>query len=143
MGKMQFKILVDSNFLVALSKEDDSLHKQALKVKARLKKERVKIVISNLIFIETVTVLSMRAGRKIAINAGEDLLSRNGIDIIRIGSEVELSAWEIFKDVKKKNMSFVDCSSIAVMQAEGINKFLTFDEEDFSPLRKKYSFSFY
>lgn len=40
-------------------------------------------------------------------------------------------------------MSFVDCSILTAMDAEGIDKLLTFDQEDFAPLRKKYRFSLF
>lgn len=136
------KIFVDSNYFIALFNPQDSLFKQATLANSKLEKDNPQIYISTYIFSEIVTVLSQRTGRVNAIHAGNQLLEGR-ISILQSTMETEELSWKIFNRVKKKNMSFVDCSSIAVMQAEGINKFLTFDEEDFSPLRKKYSFSFY
>ncbi len=39
--------------------------------------------------------------------------------------------------MNKKNMSFVDCSILAVLQYEGINALLTFDQKDFTPTIQK------
>ncbi len=137
------KIFVDSNFLIALNNPSDSLYERSLFKSREIEKEQITVVISNFIVIETVTVLSQRAGRKIAIEAGKRLIESGDYEIIEIAETRFQQSWSIFQDIAKKNMSFVDCSSIAVMQAEGINKFLTFNTEDFASLRKKYSFSFY
>lgn len=137
------KIFADSNFFIGLFNPADSLHKKAINTVQRLDKTKVQVYFSNLIFSEVVTVLSQKTGKKVAVEAGEELLKPDKYSIVHVGEDLSVLTWDIFQGISKKNMSFVDCSSIAIMQTEGINKFLTFDEEDFSPLRKKYSFSFY
>lgn len=132
------KIFVDSNFFVALYNSEDSLYERALATSRSLEKDPPRAFISNYIFLETVTVLSQRAGRKEAIIRGNQLLDNNNFQIIQITDSLQTSAWEIFCETPKKNTSFVDCSTIAVMQAEGIDKLLTFDREDFKPLLKKH-----
>ncbi|MBI4119919.1 MAG: hypothetical protein HY454_00450 [Parcubacteria group bacterium] len=56
---------------------------------------------------------------------------------------MQTSSWQIFKEIANKNVSFVDCSTIAVMKAEGIRHLLTLDLQDFKPLSKKYRFGLY
>jgi|SRR3989344_2537880 len=136
-------IFVDSNFFIALSNLGDSQHEKAVEVKKKITQGNYVLTITNLIFLEIVTVLSQRVGRQDAIGVGGKLLTDADIKIIHINTDLHQLSWEIFKEIAKKNMSFVDCSSIAVMDAEGIEKFLTFDHEDFKGLRKKYKFSFF
>jgi len=51
-------IFVDSNFFIALTNESDSHRQQAIAMSSLLDSIRVQLVISNLVFSETVTILS-------------------------------------------------------------------------------------
>jgi len=137
------EIFVDSNFFISLFNDLDSLHNKAKIIVERFVKSKPKIVISNFIFLETVTVLSQRVNRKTAYSAGEKLLNEEFCKIIHVDEGLQNVTWGIFHEVKKKNTSFVDCSILAVISYMGIKKLLTFDTEDFAGLRRKYSFSFY
>ncbi len=95
------------------------------------------------IFLEIVTILSQRRSRRVAIETGEYLLANPNVEIIHIGPVLQTSSWQIFKEIANKNVSFVDCSTIAVMKAEGIRHLLTLDLQDFKPLSKKYRFGLY
>lgn len=135
------KVFVDSNFYIALFNPEDALYNKAVQISKTIQKQDLKIFISNLIFMEAITVLSMRTDRKTAVETGIRLLENP--NFIHIDLPLEQKSWEIFKKIDRKNMSFVDCSILAVMQSEGIKKLLSFDEEDFSSLRKAYDFSYY
>lgn len=137
------RIFVDSNYFVALQNTEDSLHKKAIKATVRLAEENAKVVISNLVFLEVVTILSQRAGRKIANAFGSDLLSSPNIEVLHIGKSLQSDTWEIFKSISKKNISFIDCSILAAMRQQEIDSLLTFDRTDFSGLRDQYGFSFF
>ena len=137
------RIFVDANFFVALFNPQDTLYKEAIAKSQTIQKEKPLLVISNYIFLEIVTVLSQRVNRKTAITLGKHLLEDKQLQIVHIGTHLNNSTWEIFKEIEKKNISFVDCSSLVVMEFEEINKFLTFDRKDFAGLAKKYQFSFY
>jgi len=136
------KIFADANFFIARFSEDDSLHSRALVQVKKLEHNDPEIWISNLVFGEIVTVLSQRVGRQRAIRIGNYLLSGD-IRIAFVDEALNSLSWEIFQNIGKKNMGFVDCSILAVMRTEGIKKLLSFDEEDFSSLRRTYGFSFY
>lgn len=141
MGENNSKVFVDSNFYIALFNPEDTLYNKAVQVSKTIQKKGLKIFISNLIFLEAVTVLSMRTGRKTAVETGIRLLENP--NFIHIDLSLEEKTWEIFKKIDRKNMSFVDCSILALMQLEGINYLLTFDEKDFKSLQKAYSFKLY
>ena len=135
-------IFVDTNYFVALFNPSDSLHEDAREISKILAKENKQAIISNFIFAETVTVLAQRRGKDIAFRAGEYLLSHSS-RMIHIDEELQIKSWDIFREVEAKDMSFVDCSILAVMKREGIDTLLTFDKKDFQPLRKQFHFSFY
>lgn len=135
-------LLIDSNFVIALYNPVDNLHRKAKQISERLKSMRYKMYISEYIFLEIVTVLSQRGGREIAIQAGKDLLREKDFVFIQINEELHKITWQIFQEIKKKDISFVDCSILAAMRFFNIKKLLTFDKEDFTQLRRKYRFSF-
>ena len=135
-------IFIDSNYIIALFNPLDSLHKDALAVSLMLAEENRGAIISNFIFAETATVLAQKRGKDIALSAGDYLLSGSA-RLIHVDEELQKKSWDIFHDIAVKNMSFVDCSILAVLQSEGIPRFLTFDKKDFGPVCKQYRFSFY
>ena len=137
------RIAVDSNYFIALFNPDDALHKSTQSIAKKIVDEEITLVISNLIFLEAITVISQRRSRLIAIEAGNYLKYDSFIEIIHIDEALQERAWEIFQKIQKKDVSFVDCSVIACMRAEGIHRLLTFDRKDFAPLQKKFSFNFY
>lgn len=137
------RIFVDSNYFVALFNPSDALHKHALDLARRIDSQDISLVISNLVFLEVVTVLSQRIGRRVAIEVGEHLLTNPLVTIIHVDELFQLESWRIFQNIKEKNTSFVDSSIIAVMQSERINALLTFDVRDFKKLQRQYRFNFY
>lgn len=136
------KVFVDSNYFIGLFNPEDSLYQKANEIGSRLDRIAKRLVVSNFIFLETVTVLSQKRGRSAALEAGDYLLNSPVVELINIDHKLQQDTWQIFQDINKKNLSFVDSSIIAVMQAESINALLTFDTKDFASLRRKYKFHF-
>ena len=136
-------IFVDSNYLIALSNPNDSLHDIAIRLSDKLLKENTNLFISNYVFLEIVTVLTQRVNKEIALITGTELLQNRQVEIIHITKNLQQKSWEIFKMINKKNISFVDCSCIAVMEFENISTLLSFDKTDFIPLQKLLRFDFY
>lgn len=85
----------------------------------------------------------MKSGREAAVRGGEKLLESPRVRVVHINEELQEASWRIFRKVEHKNISFVDCSTIAVMKVEDIARLLTFDTEDFGKLQKHYRFSLY
>jgi len=137
------KVFVDSNFFIALFNPPDTLHQKAVAISRKIKKEKPRLYISNFIFLEVVTVLSQRVNRKTAITLGQHFLKDEQLKIINVNKQLNTFTWEIFKEIKKKNISFVDCSILAAMKTEGIKKLLTFDKKDFTSIKRNHRFSFY
>lgn len=134
------KIFVDSNYWVAFFNPNDAQYEKAVRTAGNFDKGTEFFVISNFVFLEVVTVLSQKKGRTAAKEAGEYILKNPSIEIIHINEELQEQSWRIFQEIQSKNMSFVDCSILAVMQEEGIKELLTFDTTDFKKLAKEYRF---
>lgn len=137
------RIFTDSNVFIASLWKEDKLHKRVQPIIKDFERRRLRFVISNLIFLEIVTVISQRVGRKAAIKAGVDLLEHPLIEIVHINEMLQEDSWQIFQKIENKNVSFVDCSILATMRAEGIPTLFTFDTNDFQKLQKQYRFRFY
>ena len=137
------RVFVDSNVLIAALRSEDTLHQQAIKTIVALEQQAEAMVISNLIFLEVVTILSQRVSRSVAVKAGNDLLLHPLVEMIHVTETLQTDTWQIFTAAKNKNISFVDCSIMAVMKAEGVKDLLTFDQTEFRSLRKDHRFRFW
>jgi len=137
------KVFVDSNFFIALFNPADNLHLRAIRASRKIEKDGFKLVLSNFIFLEVVTILSQKLSRRSATIFGKQLLSDRYLQLVHINRKLNGLSWQIFSDVKNKNISFVDCSCLAVMKAEEVKLILTFDKKDFQPLAEKYNFNIY
>lgn len=137
------RVFADANYFVALFNPADSLKAQALAVAQDISDSGITLVISNFIFLEIVTILSQKADRAISIGAGQYLLKNKRIEIIHIDEQLHQQTWELFQKVDHKNISFVDCSTLVILQAENISRLLTFDHTDFAKLKRYQRFSLY
>jgi predicted nucleic acid-binding protein len=135
------KVFIDSNYFIALYNPQDKLHEQAQAIAMQLKQQNPQVYLSTFTFIEITTVISQRVGRRASIAAGKDLLNDDNFTFIHSTKELEKRSWEIFQEVSQKNVSFVDCSIVATMRFEDIATLITFDNEDFIPLQRKYKFA--
>lgn len=90
-----------------------------------------------------VTILAQRAGRALAIKAGQRLHNTDAFTFIQSATKLDQASWKIFQTINNKNMSFVDCSILATLKQEHIPYLLTFDKTDFAKLQKQYHFTLY
>ena len=116
-------IFVDASAAVSYFDVEDVNHTQALTLSSHFGEN--KIITSNYVFAEIVTIVSQNAGKDTAIDAGNYI--GDTFSIIRISPEIEDLAWEIFKKQKSKNVSFVDCTTFALYQKGIFDKAFSFD----------------
>ena len=136
-------VFVDSNYFVALFNENDTLYERARNIARQIEKEQRHLCISNLVFLEIVTVLSQRRGRTVGIEVGEYLRANPHITLVHADEFIHEKSWYIFQNTPQKNISFVDCGIIAVMKEENLKELLTFDQNDFKHLQSHCQFHFY
>lgn len=131
-------IFIDTNFPCALYNEKDSLHEKARVIWPTLK--NFDYVVSNFILLEAYTILSQRASKVQAIAFGNYIRRENPYTIVWIDRSLEKDIWEIFKQIKDKNFSYVDASILAVIEREKISHLLSFDT-GFIQLQKTFGFT--
>ena len=136
------RIVVDSNFFIGLFNPVDTNHKRAVDLAKKLEAQQSRLVLSTFIFLETVTVLAQRRGKSVAREVGTLLRTDPFVTIMVVDEVLNDTTWRIFHNVEDKNISFVDCSIITLMQAENISTLLTFDT-DFNKLHALHPFTFF
>lgn len=120
-------IFVDASYYVSLLKPTDSNHKYALAMAKRYKEED--LMTSQAVLGEVATVGSQRYNKEATIAFIEGILRAGTTTIVLERQELVDRAWEIFKTIESKNVSWVDCYSWAIIQAYKTETVLTFDKD--------------
>jgi uncharacterized protein len=134
------KIFIDSNVFISYFNELDAKHHEATLLVDAITATHTELVINNFVFVEVATIVSMRLSKEASLYSGELLLTNPNIHLIILDENLHHHTWEIFKKIRKKNISFTDCSIVATMDAEGIRQLATFDTTDFKSLQKQHRF---
>lgn len=121
-------ILIDTSAFFGIYNNIDPHHAKALKISQYLEESTEKKITTNFLIGETLTILSMRVSKKTAYDFGE-MITESTIKTIFIDELYHQKAWEIFQRINAKDVSFADCTSFAVMEALGIKKAFSFDED--------------
>lgn len=122
-------LLVDSDALIALLKADDSQHAKAVGHFAKLQQGGAyRLVASCFVIAEVATVLSLRVGHAAAV-AFIDTVQRPDSDLPVIYPDAanQALAASIFRRQTSKNVSFVDCGNMALLQANGWDRIFSYD----------------
>jgi predicted nucleic acid-binding protein len=118
-------LFVDTSAWYALANEKDINHLRARQFLA----ENRRLVTSNFVIDETITLTLIRAGYEQALSVGEQLWSRQLASVVWITRDDEQTAWELFKQYRDKTFSFTDCTSFSVMTRLGLSYAFTFDAD--------------
>jgi hypothetical protein len=122
---------VDTGAWVALFVEADAQHHSAL---AWITSNRDRLITSDYIVDEVLTLISARFRRQTAIRVGHVLFGQDLAGLIQLTDEDKERAWGIFRSHSDKEWSFTDCTSFALMQRLGISNAFAFDQH-FSQMR--------
>ncbi len=118
---------MDTGAFVALRNRAELEHEAARAALSTLVSERVPLLTSNYVFAETYTALLVRAGREEAIEWGRRFRAGEAIELVRADELVDEEAWSILETHVDKHWSYVDATSFALMQREGIVEAFAFD----------------
>jgi hypothetical protein len=116
---------IDTSAIVAYYNSRDQHHTQAVEILSRaIRGEYGRLFTSDYVFDEAVTVTLVRTKNlALAVRLGEVLLNSE-IEVLRVDEDAFNLAWKIFKDA---NLSFTDCTILALMRLYGIPTLITFD----------------
>lgn len=122
-------VFVDTSGFKALLDPNDTFFERVWALWPALQNSpTVKLVTSNYILDESLTLIRLRCGLKIAMELREMIeKSDTSIKVVRVENTDEEHAWEWFKNDWSK-LSFTDCVSFAMMKRLGISRVVSFDE---------------
>lgn len=119
-------MFVDASALVALGHPRDGHHGAATGYYRDLPDE-VRLVSSDYVFGETVTVLQRLAGHRTAVQKGQALRASGRFQWSKVTDDDVEEAWRLFER-NKDGMGFTDCTIVAQMRRLGIESIFTFDQ---------------
>lgn len=122
-------ILLDSSLIVACSNEADENHVKALRLMGTMDEGKYgTLSITDYVFDEVVTVMLLKTKDLARVaDLGQNIL--DAIVLFRIDEDTFDLAWRIFRDQPNEELSFTDCTTIAVCRMNGISNIGTFDED--------------
>ena len=123
-------IFVDTGAWVALFVEADA----NIAPPGWISSNRDRLVTSDYIVDEVLTLISSALSTQTAIRAGHVLFGQVLAGLIQLTDEDKGRAWAIFRSHSDKRWSFTDCTSFALMQRLGISNAFAFDRH-FSQMR--------
>jgi len=124
-------VFIDTGIFIALRNADDENHERSKELmKKTLKAEYGRIYTSDYIIDEAVTTAFVRTRRHdLAMDIGEYILETPRITKLWTTKEIFELAWQKFKTLKDKPLSFTDCTTLAHTQKNQIRQILSFDSD--------------
>jgi predicted nucleic acid-binding protein len=120
------RVFVDTGAWYALIDAADPDHDA---VTAVFRHYRHRLVTSNYVFDETLTLARYRLGWQVAHRIGEQLWDSRLARIERVSPKDEQAAWSIFSGYSDKSFSFTDCTSFALVQRLNLPLCLAIDSD--------------
>lgn len=120
------RIFVDTSAWFAFANRKDPAHGR---VREAMRGFPGKLVTSNFIFDETVSLCLFRLGHHAAKTAGSVLMNPEIVDLLRVTSEDEQAAWRLFLQRDDHTFSFTDCTSFTIMRRLGLSNALALDHD--------------
>jgi predicted nucleic acid-binding protein len=124
-------VMLDTSFVVAYYNTRDQNHEHAAKTAKLLATQNYPLYITDYIFGEIITVsfFKLKSLGK-AVHVGKMVLE--SCNLLHTEKEIFEQAWKIFSE-QKLRLSFVDCTTVAAMRGQKMQKIATFDG-DFSKI---------
>lgn len=119
-------ILIDTSALHALNYVRDDNHTKAVTYFKSLV-GRVKPILTEWVFVETMNLTKARLGPKHAIAFGRQLRASKAFYPLILTEADKQTTWDIFEQYHDKPWSYVDCSLLAIAQRLKINHVFAFD----------------
>jgi len=94
----------------------------------RFMSAKPRLVTTNFVIDETITLVLKRLDYTRALRLGEQLWSGQLARIIYITRTDQQAAWQLFKRYRDKEFSFTDCTSFVVMERLRLTHAFAFDE---------------
>lgn len=120
------RIFVDTSAWFAYANRRDPEHRAVREI---LRRRGVRLVTTNFVFDETVTLCRSRLGHGAAAKVGQVLRGSPAIDLVRLSAEDEGRAWQLFLARADKAYSFTDCTSFVLARRLKLERCLALDDD--------------
>ena len=120
------RVFVDTGAWLSLANRKDARHDAVL---SAIQEWSGRLVTSNFILDELVTLAHARLGHDIAVGLGERLLNPDMVHLARLTSEDEAASLNLFRRRPDQRYSFTDCTSFVLMKRMGIGVALALDSD--------------
>ena len=120
------RLFVDTSAWFAFINRKDPDHKAVGKV---LHKFQGRLLTSNYIIDETISLCLYRLGHKAAVAVGGVLFDSNEVDSVRITMDDERAAYQLLCQRSDQRYSFTDCTSFVLMRRLSIEAALALDDD--------------
>ena len=122
-------VFLDTGYLVAQTLRNDQHHADAVRHWQSVPHDRLDLVTTTLVLVETVTYINSRGFHPEAVSVGNMLLDSPSIRMVRVDEPLLMEGWEYFQRHSDKRYSLVDCVSFVVMQKYDIFTAYAFDRD--------------
>lgn len=119
-------LLIDTSALHALNYARDDNHARAVAYFKSLA-GRVKPLLTEYVFVETMNLTKARLGPGYAIAFGRQLKASRAFFTVPLNDDDKRVTWEIFQQYNDKAWSYTDCSLLAVARRVGTRRIFAFD----------------
>ncbi|MDI3280183.1 MAG: PIN domain-containing protein [Bacillota bacterium] len=118
-------VFVDTSAWYAYINAGDPDHGR---VRSAMEELAGRLLTSNYVFDELITLVLRRLGHQAAIKVGRALLNPAEVVMERVRAVDEQKAWEFLQRRPDTRYSFTDCTSFALMQRLGLKRALALDD---------------
>jgi predicted nucleic acid-binding protein len=123
---MKDLVYIDTGAFLARYLANDSQHKRSLEIWKKL--ESSKLIASNHVLDETMTLIGRRAGYSFAADRGEAIMNSKILKVLYTDQEIEENALTFFRKYADQGLSFTDAISFSIVTGMKIKTVFSFDE---------------
>lgn len=117
-------VFVDTGAFYALANKGESHHNA---VKRFIETASTQLVSTNFIFAETMSLITKRLGKDIAVSFGRGLKNSKRLNIFYLSEKYQEEAWDLFARYRDKDFDYIDATCFVFMEKMGIIKALSLD----------------
>jgi predicted nucleic acid-binding protein len=122
-------LFVDTGAMTALNAPRDQHHARAVGFMRSLP-PGTRLITSNLVFVEAVTLMASRYGQDAAVRFADGLFRSRLWSVVHYADETtDRAAVATMRRFRDKRLSFTDAAIIATVQTDGLDGVFGFDED--------------
>ena len=124
-------VFVDTGAWIAMAVVRDQFHKEAASCYRKLSGEKLLLVTSNYVLVETYTRIRYDDGHAKSVKFHsliQEAVKAGRLKLEWVTPTIHQEAWDIFEDYADQVFSFVDCTSFVIARHAGIKEVFAFDQ---------------